>query len=277
MDRRTFLATAGTATAGFAGCIGPQAESDQEAGSTPETVTNETNGYPDDSVVTATPEERDVDTASFETITTDGEEISLVPVDVAYHWYRAGEARFVDARGEGQYDRSRITGAVLSPANGDGNDATALWPESDRVVTYCGCPHHLSSMRAAAFVSNGHGEVYAIDEGFYEWRDQGYPVSGTQTPSSPDESASLGSGGPAQTYVVEGYAEGAEDGSYAWATHGPTDQQEATPIGEDGRYELRLHFGDLAPSAAIDLRTPTYELTAPLSDLTDSVVRGPDA
>ncbi len=263
MDRRTFLVSSGAAATGLAGCLGGGTESSSNATRTvaDSELTDETDGYPSESAVESTPESREVDTGSFGTVTTDGVDVPLVPVDVAYHWYQRQEARFADARGEGQYEESHVVGAVLSSAGGVENDPALAWPRDSRIVTYCGCPHHLSSIRAAAFISNGYEEVYAIDEGFFEWRDLGYPTTGSQANNV--------------SYEIRGRTDAGDAGTYAWASHEASDQQEAAPIGDDGSYEMTLHFTDLDPSAPIDLRTPSYELTRPLSELTDSVVTGP--
>lgn len=259
MNRRTFLASSATLAAGFAGCLGGDSESTDE---------NPDDGYPAPSVVETATESREVDVDSFRTLSVGSVEVPLVPVDVAHYWYQRREARFADARGSGQYDSSHVTGAVLSSARQVGSwgqsreGPTADWPTDGRVVCYCGCPHHLSSLRAGEFIESGHEQVYAIDEGFFEWRDLGYPVTGSDAEQS--------------AYVIRGSTDRSDAGAYAWAAHEASDQQEATPIADDGSYHLELHFGDLASSAPIRLHTPTYQLTAPLSELTGSVVTTPE-
>lgn len=260
MDRRTYLTSTGALVAGLAGCLG---QSDSET-----TDENPDDGYPAESVVESTPDSRDVDPGSFETLSVGDVDVPLVPVDVAHYWFQRREARFADARGEGQYEGSHVTGAVLSTArrvenwSEPRNGPTTDWPDDDRIVCYCGCPHHLSSLRAGEFIENGHENVYAIDEGYGGWRNSGYPTTG--------------SGSNRASYVIRGRAELADAGNYAWATHRASDQQEAAPIQDDGTYRLTLRFAGVDPSTPIRLRTPSYELTAPLSDLTDSVV-GPEA
>lgn len=244
MDRRTFLATTGVAITGLAGCTD---------GSSGSSGTETLDGTPEPS--------------SYETNSVGDVEVPLAPVVDTHYWHRETETRFVDARGSGQYQRSHITGAVLSPGrNTDSwseprsDDPTADWSKDERIVCYCRCPHHLSSLRAGELIENGYENVYAIDEGFTAWEERGYPTTG----GSSDTAGS----------VIRGHADPGAAGEYAWANHEATDQREAAPIAEDGSYELTLHFGGLDPSAAILLRTPSYELTAPLSKLTDEVVTG---
>lgn len=267
MDRRTYLASAGSIAIGLAGCIGHRSGSGTDTPGSGTDDPNPDDGYPPESAVESTPESREVDPSSFETLSVGDVEVPLVPVDVAHYWFQRREARFADARGEGQYDESHVTGAVLSTARNVGDwsqpreGTTTDWSADDRIVCYCGCPHHLSSLRAGEFISKDYQKVYAIDEGFFGWRDQGYPVTGGTANQ--------------QAYVVRGRSDLADAGAYAWATHQATDQQEATPIGEDGSYHLELHFADVDLSTPVHLQTPSYELTAPLSELTESVVLGP--
>jgi len=108
-------------------------------------------------------------------------------------------------------------------------------------------------------ISEGYEDVYAIDEGFGAWMDNGYPTTGSGTNAS---------------FEIRGQSDPADAGEYAWASHEASDQQEAVPIADDGSYQMTLHFSDLTPTSPIDLRTPSYELTAPLSELTDGVVNG---
>lgn len=259
MNRRTFLASSSVAAAGLAGCLGQSDSGTDDP--TPD------DGYPPESLVESTPESREVDPSSFETLSVGDVEVPLVPVDVAHYWFQRRGARFTDARGQGQYEKSHVTGAVLSTASkvenwGNQRDGpTTDWSEDDRIVCYCGCPHHLSSLRAGEFISKGYERVYAIDEGFFGWRDQGYPTTGSRSNQA--------------SYVIRGRTDRDDAGEYAWASHAERDQQEAVPIEDDGGYRLTLHFADLDATSPIHLQTPSYELTAPLGDLVDTVVTGP--
>lgn len=262
MNRRTFLTSTAAVTAGLAGCLGGGSGS----GSGP-TDENPDDGLPPAAAIESTPDSRDVDTSSFETLSVGSVEVPLVPIDVAHYWFQRREARFVDARGEGQYDQSHVTGAVLSTARnpedwGQGRDGpTAEWSGEEPVVCYCGCPHHLSSLRAGEFLDAGREQAYAIDEGYRAWLDNGYPTAGSESNQA--------------SYVISGQTDATDAGEYAWASHEASDQQEAGPIGDDGSYEMTLHFTDVDASTPINVRTPSYELTAPIADLTASVVRGP--
>ncbi|WP_202935154.1 rhodanese-like domain-containing protein [Halorussus amylolyticus] len=248
-----------------AGCLGGVGggnggSGDGDGSDLPTPSDENTDGYPPE--FDDVPEERDIDTSSFGTSEHDGVDVPLAPVDVTHYWYKRGEARFADARGAKQYEESRVYGAVLSPSSGRDDDPVADWPKDERIVCYCGCPHHLSGIRAADLIQNGYEEVYVIDEGFWEWFDLGYPVRGSDTEDQPEN------------WVIRGETEPAHATDDAWAFHDPTDQTEATRIGDDGSYELHLKFHDVGPDSTIQVETPAYTVEGKLSDLSVGTVQG---
>lgn len=271
MHRRAVLSVTGAALTGLPGCLGgtsstgpPSNDDGLPRDESP------ADGYPP--VFDNPPDPRVIDPASFETTRVDPQlydsigsivEVPLAPIDVVYYWYARQEARFVDARGQHSYERSHIYGAVLSPApDGREDDPVAEWPQTDRIVCYCGCPHHLSSIRAATMLDNGYEAVYVIDEGFWEWHDRNYPMAGTEITDQPD------------LRVVEGIADPAYAGAAAWAHHPPTGQREGTMITADGTYRLELRFADVTDTSMVVVKTPAYRIAAPLRSLTREPVTG---
>lgn len=63
------------------------------------------------------------------------------------------------------------------------NDPITEWPKADRIVCYCACPNHMSSLRAASLRSQGYQEVYALKEGHLEWQEREYPMAGDEITS----------------------------------------------------------------------------------------------
>lgn len=211
-------------------------------------------GYPPQ--FETTPDERSIAVDSFETTTVEGIEVPLAPIDVAYYWYARGEARFADARGSGQYERSHVYGAVLSPALSDiPDDPVVTWPVEDRVICYCGCPHHLSSIRASQLREAGHKAVYVIDEGYGEWFDREYPIAGSTVESRPDP------------WVIDGMVDQQFAGQYVIARHLPTEQAEAAPIADDGSFRLELRFAAVTADATIVVDTPDSRIIDRLGGL----------
>lgn len=189
------------------------------------------------------------------TLRTNGETVRLAPIDLAHEWHRAAAARFVDARGLAQYETAHVYGAVNSPAvqNSEGG-GIAGWPSDDRIVCYCGCPHHLSSIRAAGLQKVGFTNVVVIDEGFFAWEDRDYPMAGTDF-------------GERAARVVRGRVGREYAGEYVWAVEPTSGQQEAARIGADGRFAIHIRFAGVDASTPIRLRTPVTARTRPLGEL----------
>lgn len=195
--------------------------------------------------------------SSFETLQMNGESIPLIPTDTAYDWYTKDKARFVDARGKTAYRYAHIKGAVLSPAP-DGrvkNDPVEEWPKSTTIITYCACPHHLSSLRASNLIKQGYKNVYALDKGVRDWMKMGHPMAGTKTEQLPEIKTIIGATDPK-------YA-----GETAWAYHRASGQREATTIESNGYYRLDLPFYEVTGQSLIEVVTPGYTIEKPLSKL----------
>jgi rhodanese-related sulfurtransferase len=271
MNRRTFLAAGTGSLAALTGCLGlfssssnvnhpGNLETQFNANTSLPTDEKPADGYPPK--YGEQPPERAVDESQFATLSTNGETVTLVPIEVARYWHRRGEARFVDARGLEQYKRAHVFGAVNSPAvRGSEGGGISGWPKEDRVVCYCRCPHHLSSIRAAGLQKAGFSNVYAIDEGFTPWYRSGDPMRGTDF-SEPQEALVRGE-------VAAQYA-----GENVWATHEASGQREAGPVAEDGTFSLHLRFYDVDEETPIHVSTPTFDVTRPLGELTSGVLTG---
>lgn len=263
MNRRSFLATGAVSLSTVAGCLGGGEGGNCGPTGDPSKITKDTDGYPPE--FDEKPAKRSIDTDSFETVTENGVEVPLAPVEVAHYWYKRGEARFADARGQESYEKSHVYGAVLSPAPErfrGSDDPASNWPTDDRIVCYCGCPHHLSSIRASQLIQNCYEEVYVIDEGFWEWHDRRYPMAGTNVEGTPEK------------WVIRGEADVAFAGRDAWARHPPTGQLEATDITDAGTYELHLKFHEVGPESVVEVETPGYTIEGKLKDLASGTVRG---
>jgi rhodanese-related sulfurtransferase len=245
--RRSILRVGAAGLVSTAGCLSDESDEEPSGGSSGSDDSDEMQRNED----------------GYKVVETEGQEVPLVPVEEAYEWYKDESARFVDARGTAQYEAMHVTGAVLSPApDGRGSDdPVESWPTDQRIVAYCGCPHHLSSLRAASLLADGYEEVYAIDEGLGGWHENEYPVTGESVGQLPDP------------YTIEGETDPAD--GYAWAWHDESGHREAAPIDDEGNYVLHLRFAGVDEQSTIRVKTPSYEIERPLGELVDGVVTGP--
>lgn len=278
MKRRDVLAATGLGIAGAAGAwylFADQQSADvKHAGSLDATIA--TNGnFPDDDdpadgyppEFPDSPDPPDVDPATFETNETEGEPVKLAPIDVVSRWYYRREARVVDARLVGDYEHSHVYGAVNSAAQRDSSGGGVEgWSTDDRIVTYCRCPHHLSSLRAAGFMKAGYDRVYALDEGFGAWNSRGYPMAGTAFTSD-------GGNAAVREYTLNGVVDPEFAGEYAWVR--TETNQEAAPIGSDGTFTLHVKFPDVTDTTQVEVSTPAYSVSGPLGELATGTIDGP--
>lgn len=88
----------------------------------------------------------------------------------------SGEAFvLIDARPTADYLESHLSGALSIPFYEIQNYIDDL-PSDFFVITYCGCPHAVSGQAADALLAAGFEKVAVLDEGYYFWRDQGWPL-----------------------------------------------------------------------------------------------------
>lgn len=286
MKRRTFAAAATGTLAGLGGCLGQLGLGDDDATTTSgdddeetggdegtdgdggdsgdgegeDSLPEDVNGYPEN--VEGKPEDREVDTSNLETVEEGGVEVPLLPVEDAHVWWAYRRARFADARGPDQYENSHIVGAVSSPAAErmrDDDDPVSQWGKEDRIVCYCGCPHHLSSIRASQLIQAGYENVYVIDEGFFQWRDLDYPVT-----SGSDD---------LNEFTVEGVVDERYAGENAWVEHVGSEQIESTNVAADGSFALHCKFVDVTADSRIRVETPAWTRTGTVAELTAGVLR----
>lgn len=210
------------------------------------------------------PDAPDVDESSFEAREVNGETVPLAPIDVVERWYRRSDARFVDARALPQYEASHVYGSVMSTARLESSGgAIEDWPSDERVVTFCGCPHHLALLRGAGLRKAGHARVYALDEGYGEWSIRDYPMAGTRFAEGEETADPEGTAAPAWT--IAGRVDPGHAGEYVLAS---VDRRvEAAPIRSDGRFTLTVRVPGATEGTPVRLTTPEGTVTRALGDL----------
>jgi cytochrome c oxidase cbb3-type subunit 3 len=82
---------------------------------------------------------------------------------------------FLDARAPSDYVAGHVAGANDVPFYEASKYVFAL-PKDKWLVCYCACPHAESGALADTLFANGFTKVTILDEGFFVWRDRGYPV-----------------------------------------------------------------------------------------------------
>ena len=82
----------------------------------------------------------------------------------------------LDARPTSDYLLEHISGAVSVPFF-QVSEVVDQLPMDTWIVCYCGCPHEESGLAADALIALGYDKVKVLDEGFFVWKDSGFPVS----------------------------------------------------------------------------------------------------
>lgn len=124
-----------------------------------------------------------INPGKYERLEQRGEPVPLMPIKDAKQLYNKQKVYFIDARGISSYRKSHIKGAYASPAGYAGKsvpgwiDPVEGLPKDGIYITYCACPHHLSSIRASYLIKNGYKHAFALDEGFKAWKYQDLPLS----------------------------------------------------------------------------------------------------
>ena len=251
MRRRDILLGIGIT---LSGCINIGAENKYEPDLDP------FDGYPP--LPLKVPPKQFFDSTTFDVAKVNSQTIPLSPLKTVYNWHQRGEARFVDSRSQTQYERSHILGSILSPApSGIGSsDPTFDWPKNDRIVAYCGCPLHLSTLRAASLLNSGFTNVYVLKDGFWDWHDKRYPLAGTDLNTAP------------RTWTIHGKTDPSFSGKTVWIRELQSGQVEATMIQTNGEFTSEIRFSNISPTTSISIEAPHRTIVSPLSSLLETVI-----
>ena len=107
-------------------------------------------------------------------------DLEIGDVQSAKEVYDSGNAVFVDARGEEDYEEGHISGAVFFPAyqfEDRIDEFKNEYPPFLIIVTYCsGRECDDSHVLARRFLDEGYSDVRVFIDGYPGWEEQGYPV-----------------------------------------------------------------------------------------------------
>lgn len=173
-----------------------------------------------------------------------------------------------DVRGQMSYDESHIKGALSKPI--PITPALVMGIEKNsKIVTYCGCPHHLSSIAAEQLTQMGYKDVHVLDEGFWYWKDHKYPLEeGKSTKAKVSELNLSGNLMKAGLPVVN---------KDIYIKHIKTGQLEATRTDSKGFYKMKFHIYNYANNDEFkfyveDLRNPVQDFKTNKKDNDNIIV-----
>lgn len=169
-------------------------------------------------------------------------QVDYMSAVMAKSLFDAGGAIFIDVRGRTAFAAEHIPGSMRVELPDLRAGRLPPLPREMPLVIYCGCPHSLSDEAARYLRAGGFQSVFVLDEGYYGWKELGYPV--TIGP----EASSL------RRMQIHGRAPALPAGTRIYARHADSDQWEAARIDGDGRFEMHLPFYNVPDGAAVEVR-----------------------
>ena len=178
-----------------------------------------------------------------------------------------------DVRAKTSFDKSHIRGALHMPyGKVEATEVAALsgmTPDTP-IVTYCGCPHHLSGIAADQLIEWGYRNVRVLYEGFWHWRDHHYPLAALGNPPT-QELAFSGRivDGKRPLAHVDVFIRNLRNG-----------QLEAAATDADGRFQTGFHVYDYQSDDLFELLIGSLDAgvaahLAPQRDVTEVVIQVP--
>ena len=142
-----------------------------------------------------------------------------------------------DVRGKQSYEQSHIKSALSMPYGKTEDSDLArvtLLDKNSEIITYCGCPRHLSTLAAADLTGRGYNNIKVLYEGFWHWKEQQFPTVENVTNT-------------ASTTVIRFKGELLENqnavpGQDLFLQHARSGQLEAVRTDNRGRFELVFHL-----------------------------------
>ncbi|MBW2465151.1 MAG: c-type cytochrome, partial [Deltaproteobacteria bacterium] len=82
----------------------------------------------------------------------------------------------LDARAMSDWLTGHLPGALPVPFYADSDTFDRIPDDDTWVVIYCGCPHAAADRVATRLRARGIDHIAVLDEGYFHWRDNDYPV-----------------------------------------------------------------------------------------------------
>ncbi|MBX2868698.1 MAG: rhodanese-like domain-containing protein [Acidiferrobacterales bacterium] len=105
-------------------------------------------------------------------------------VDLNARFEQQSEPFIFDVRSKGSFEKSHIQSALWVPyGNTEESDLMKIvnLNKDSEIVTYCGCPRHLSSLQAKFLKDLGYNNVKVLYDGLWVWQENGFPTLYAET------------------------------------------------------------------------------------------------
>lgn len=158
-------------------------------------------------------------------------DFNYVPSDAVYRMTKVLPIHFLDVRGTSAYSEEHIKGALDAPLMMLRRGKIPDLDKKATVVTYCGCPHAMAEDAAGILVAAGFSNVIVLDDGFYAWKDRGYPIEKAKVPKKFRKMKFEGKVGDLSLA-----------GKKIEVVEPVSDQREIATIGTDGHFALHMPF-----------------------------------
>lgn len=168
--------------------------------------------------------------------------VEMMGVDFALPLHAAKSAVFMDVRGDAAFAAEHIEGAMAFSLEDLRAGKLPRLPRTTALIIYCGCPHSLSEESARYLIAAGFTRVWVLDEGYYGWKDKGYPVTVNREKAAGK-----------QRMPIVGRAPGLPAGTRVYARHVASGQWEAGKLDDRGGFELHLPFYGVATGEPIEI------------------------
>ncbi len=169
-------------------------------------------------------------------------QVEMMGVDFALPMHNAKSAVFIDVRGDAAFAAEHVEGAMVFSLEDLRDGKLPRLPKTTPLIVYCGCPHSLSEESARYLIAAGFQRVWVLDEGYYGWKDKGYPVTINREKAAAK-----------QQMPVLGRAPGLAPGTRVYARHAASGQWEAGKVDAQGAFELHLPFYGVPAGAPIEI------------------------
>ena len=176
------------------------------------------------------------------------EPVYISAVDLGAMFDKNNVPFIFDVRSEHSFGKNHILNAYSMP-HGKNDDARLAGIEGlgkdNLIVTYCGCPRHLSTLAAGDLTKRGYSDVRVLYEGYWHWKDNGYPVVDNESIAT--EISTLQFAGTLKREDTP------ISGETVFLRHRPTGQLEAVESAADGSFAVEFHLYDLSPADDFDV------------------------